>query len=97
MKNKPRKKYTTEFKQEAVGLVLDQGYTKAEAGRSLGVNPNLIRRWQLEFESAGVNAFPGQGKLTPDQQRIKELEEALLAILAIIDDLIELDSDDESE
>lgn len=74
MKNKARKKYSTEFKREAVGLVLDQGYSKAEAGRSLDVNPNLIRRWQREFEAEGGSAFPGQGKLSPDQQRIRDLE-----------------------
>ena len=49
MKNRARKKYSTEFKREAVSLVIDQGYSKAEAGRSLDVNPNLIRRWQREF------------------------------------------------
>ena len=74
MKNKARKKYSQEFKREAVGLVVDQGYIKAEAGRSLDVNPNLIRRWQREFEAEGKDAFPGQGKLTPDQQRIRDLE-----------------------
>ena len=74
MKNKTRKKYSQEFKREAVALVEDQGYSKTEAGRSLDVNPNMIRRWQREFEADGTHAFPGQGKLTPDQQRIKELE-----------------------
>ena len=32
-----RKKYSNEFKHEAVGLEIDQGYIKAEAGRSLGI------------------------------------------------------------
>lgn len=74
MRNKARKKYSQEFKREAVGLVVDQGYSKAEAGRSLDVNPNLIRRWQREFAVEGNDAFPGQGRLTPDQQRIRDLE-----------------------
>ena len=51
MRKQGRKKYSQEFKHEAVGLVVDQGYSKAEAGRSLDVNPNLIRRWQREFEA----------------------------------------------
>ena len=74
MKNKARKKYSTEFKREAVDLVVDHGYSKAEAGRSLDVNPNLIRRWQREFEADSTDAFAGQGKQTPDQRRIRELE-----------------------
>lgn len=32
--------YSQEFKQEAVALVVEQGYSVAEAGRSLGVNAN---------------------------------------------------------
>ena len=71
MKNRARKKYSTEFKREAVSLVIDQG---VQQGRSLDVNPNLIRRWQREFEAEGGNTFPGQGKLTPDQKRIRDLE-----------------------
>lgn len=74
MRKQARKKYSQEFKREAVGLVVDQGYSKAEAGRSLDVNPNLIRRWQREFEAEGCDSFPGQGKPTPDQKRIRDLE-----------------------
>ena len=74
MSKQLRKKYSKAFKSEAVGLVIDQGYSKAEAGRSLGIKPDLIRRWQREFEADGSHAFPGQGKLTPDQQRIRDLE-----------------------
>lgn len=35
-----RKKYTKEFKLDAVSLVLEQGYSRAEASRSLDINPN---------------------------------------------------------
>jgi len=69
-----RRKYSQEFKREAVSLVEEQGYTKAEAGRSLGIRPELIRRWTREFQEEGIHAFPGNGKQTPDQQRIRELE-----------------------
>jgi len=39
-----RKKYSTEFKSDAISLVLDQHYSRVEASRSLGVNPNLLGR-----------------------------------------------------
>ena len=68
-----RKFYSQEFKQEAVSLVIDQGYSCAEAGRSLGVGGGLVGRWKRELES-GSSAFQGHGKLTPDQQRIRDLE-----------------------
>ncbi len=50
MKKKTRRKYTQEFKEEAVKLITNQGYSFAEAGRNLGVNPNVLSRWKKEIE-----------------------------------------------
>jgi len=70
---KTRKVYSEEFKRDAIRLVLEEGYSCAEAGRSLDVGASLIGRWKRQFET-GQSEFQGRGKLTPDQQRIKELE-----------------------
>ena len=70
---KTRRYYSEEFKRDAVRLVLEEGYSCAEAGRSLEVGANLIRRWKRQFET-GKSEFQGPGKLTPDQQKIKDLE-----------------------
>lgn len=43
--------YSQEFKQEAVALVVEQGYSVAEAARSLGVNANLIYKWREVIEA----------------------------------------------
>ena len=43
------RKYTSEFKEEAVKLVTNEGYSRAEAGRSLGVSDKNISRWLLEL------------------------------------------------
>ena len=55
---KKRNKYTAEFKQEAVGLVMEHGYSYADAGRSLGVHGNMISRWKRELEVQGKHAYP---------------------------------------
>ncbi len=68
-----RRIYSEEFKQEAVNLVVDQGYSLAEAGRSLGVSPSRIGFWKRGQE-AGKKSFQGRGKLTPEQQKIHDLE-----------------------
>lgn len=69
-----RKKYPKEFKLDAVSLVLEQEYTKAEASRSLGINPNLIARWIQEHQADDSGqAFRGNGKLTPELEEIREL------------------------
>ncbi len=69
-----RRSFTTEFKQEAACLVLDQGYSIPEASRSLDVGETALRRWvkQLKAEREGVT--PKSKALTADQQRIQELE-----------------------
>ncbi|WP_152995828.1 IS3-like element IS222 family transposase, partial [Pseudomonas aeruginosa] len=63
-----------EFKREAAALVLDQGYSHIDACRSLGVVDSALRRWvkQLEAERQGVT--PKSKALTPEQQKIQELE-----------------------
>jgi len=71
---KPRKKYTKEFKLDAVSLVLEQGYTRAEASKNLGLNPNVLSRWIKEFESDDGQAFRGNGKLTPELEEIRKLK-----------------------
>jgi len=53
MGNKQRRNHTKEFKEEAVKLVLEQGYAISEAARNLGVNPNLLGRWKREMEESG--------------------------------------------
>ena len=69
-----RRQFSSEFKREAVSLVVEQGYSLEEAGRSLGIRGNLVGRWKKQLEADEAGAFPGKGKMTPDQQRIRDLE-----------------------
>lgn len=57
-----RKQYDESFKRDAVALVTEQGHKLSEAGRRLGINPNLISRWKQEFEQKAT----GQ-RLTADE------------------------------
>ncbi len=70
-----RKKYSQEFKLDAISLVLEQGYTRAEAARSLSLNANMLTRWIKEHESEDTQAFRGAGKLTADQLELRRLRE----------------------
>lgn len=70
-----RKKYPKELKLDAISLVLDQGYTRTEAARSLGINGQMLGRWVKEQQSDGGQAFRGNGKLTPEQAEIRQLKE----------------------
>lgn len=52
-----RRKFTEDFKRDAVTLVTEQGYKVSEAARSLDINDNQLRRWKQEFaeESSGAS------------------------------------------
>ena len=45
-----KKKFTEEFRREAIKLVTEQGYSQSEAGKSLGVNGKNISRWLKESQ-----------------------------------------------
>jgi transposase len=68
-----RKKYSKEFKHDAVRLVTEQGYSIAEAARNLGLNYNMLGRWKRESEEL-EDVFRGNGKLTPDQLELRQLK-----------------------
>ncbi|QSX40136.1 IS3 family transposase [Shewanella cyperi] len=69
-----RRTYSPEFKHEAACLVLDQNYSVPEACRAVDVGETAMRRWveQLRAERGGLT--PSSKALTPEQQKIQELE-----------------------
>ena len=69
-----RKKYSKEFKLDAVSLVTEQGYSRAEAARSLDINANMLGRWVKQYQSTEGEAFRGTGKLTPEQEENRKLK-----------------------
>ena len=54
-----RRNYSAEFKREAVAVANQPGVTKAQIGRELDVNPDMITRWQRELSQNGSKAFIG--------------------------------------
>ena len=72
---KSSKKYSKEFKLDAISLVIEQGYSQAEAARSLGIDAKLISRWISEHSKDESQAFRGNGKLTEEQLEIRRLRE----------------------
>jgi len=70
-----RRQFSSAFKQEAASLVLDQDYSVHDACEAMGVGETAMRRWvnQLNEERHGITPL-GRKAITPDQQRIQELE-----------------------
>jgi len=79
---KTRRTYTPEFKAQAVKLVTEQGYSVAEAARSLGISENLLRNWKQALLEEGEHAFPGQGNLSPLEEELRRLRAENKRLLA---------------
>ena len=68
-----RRKYTSEFKVEAVKLITEKGYSVAEAARSLDLGETLLRSWKVAFQAGGTEAFPGNGRLPAVEEELRRL------------------------
>lgn len=66
-----RRKYTPEFKREAVRLASLPGLSQREAARQLGIHHNVLKGWVERFKKGAWSEKPGE-ELKSEQQR--ELE-----------------------
>ena len=56
-----RRKYSEEYKREAVLLVESSDKSISQVARELGINNNMLSRWCRELANDGNRAFRGQG------------------------------------
>lgn len=56
-----RRKYTKEFKKDAVEQLLRSGKTASKIAAELGIRYDLLSRWKKEYDAHDEKAFPGQG------------------------------------
>jgi transposase len=72
--SKIRKTYTSEFKREALRLRETSGKSAAQIERDLGVGPGCLSRWKHQVSQDGDAAFPGHGRVMPEQEWLRQLE-----------------------
>jgi transposase len=68
------KRFDKEFKIEAVRLASEPGNTQARIERDLGISQGIISRWKRELSKDGEQAFPGKGRLKPDDEAMRRLK-----------------------
>ena len=56
-----RKRYSAEFKREALRRANEEGVTDVLVAEELGINARQLRRWRETAKHEGEKAFPGQG------------------------------------
>ena len=77
-----RRKFTREFKLEAVRLIKDRGVSYVQASQDLGVHPSQLRDWVKKFADDPEHAFPGHGQMKPEQLEIARLKREVTKLKA---------------
>jgi putative transposase len=77
-----RRKFSREFKIEAVRLVRERGVSVAQASRDIDVHENVLRKWVKEFGADPKQAFPGHGQMKPEQLELDRLRREVAKLKA---------------
>lgn len=77
-----RRRFSREYKVEAVRLVKERGVSVAQAARDLDVHENVLRKWVREFASDPGQAFPGHGQMKPEQLEVDRLRREVARLRA---------------
>jgi transposase len=77
-----RRKFTREFKLEAVRLIKDRGVSYVQASQDLSVHPSQLRDWVKKFADDPQRAFPGHGQMKPEQLEIARLKREVAKLKA---------------
>ena len=73
-----RKTYDRNFKEKAVQLSYERDNI-SQLAKELGITAPLLYKWRQDYKEFGTGSFPGKGKLklSPEQEKIHELEKKL--------------------
>ena len=71
------KRYSREFKLEAVRLVIDEGQAIKPAAKNLGIDSNSLRNWIKKYQADPEYSFPGKGQQKPEDAEIHGLKKKL--------------------
>jgi transposase len=77
-----RRKFTREFKLEAVKLIKERGVSVAQAARDLGVNDGMLYNWVRQLADDPEQSFPGHGQMKPEQAEIARLRREVTKLKA---------------
>ena len=72
-----RKKYSAEFKREAVRLAGQGGVSRAKVAQELGLNVTMLARWVREAQAGTWEMAPGKPLRTEQQQELERLRREL--------------------
>ena len=75
-----QQQYSQEFKLETIELARTSGKTDRQVERELGLSRGCLYNWRKEVERDGAQAFPGKGRLKPQDEYVRGLERELAIV-----------------
>jgi transposase len=75
MSRKPRRKYTKQFKADAVRLVREGSGSQSDVARHLGIQPSLLSAWMLRAESKEEGKAPDSKEQAEVDRLRREVEQ----------------------
>lgn len=72
-----RRVFSREFKVEAVRLVRERGVKVRQVAKDLGIHENVLRTWMKALAADEEQAFPGRGRMKPDDAEVARLRREL--------------------
>ena len=72
-----RKTYDKQFKLSAVKMIVDGGMSVSRVSRDLGVTENTLHNWKRAYLEDQHNAFPGNGRMKPEEEELRKLKREL--------------------
>ena len=68
-----RRRYDRQFKLDAMRMIQESERPVASIARDLGIHPNVLYKWRDQLLADPDHAFPGKGKLKPEDEELRKL------------------------
>jgi len=75
-----RRRFSREFKIEAVRQVVETDRPVAQVARELDISASVLRRWKQQFEEDRSEAFPGNGRMKAEDDELRRLRREVVRL-----------------
>ena len=79
---KQRRRFSREFKVDAVRMALAKEKPQNVVARDLGINPETLYRWVHEFRNDPSQSFPGNGQMKEREREVEQLRREVTRLQA---------------
>ena len=75
-----RKTYDKEFKLSAVKMIVEGAMSVSQVSKDLGINENSLHNWKRAYLEDQQNAFPGKGRMKPEEEELRMVKKELARV-----------------